>query len=375
MACCLVVTACPPVLADPGPSAGEVAKAREAVRDRSKELGAATARLAEAQSQLDDLDAKAERMIEAYNGERVRLAHAKAAYEEAKARVTAATARVAIARQDVATIAAESYGSMSFARPVIGMINEQANPDGFLHRASVLEQLGGERGLVLERMRDTQEVSAVLREQAQTAYDEQQAASERAEKAKIAAEKAVAEQARETKVILAAKKELQQKVDSARSDAERLAREREAAQASARERDASARMQAPRWRALASGSQMGDVAANWALSQLGKPYVWAADGPSSYDCSGLTMRAWEKVGVRIDHWTGTQWTSGPHVPLNQLRRGDLLFFGYVSSDPGTIHHVGMYIGRGLMVHAPQTGDVVRIASMWRRDLVGATRPR
>ena len=90
---------------------------------------------------------------------------------------------------------------------------------------------------------------------------------------------------------------------------------------------------------------MGDVAANWALTQLGKPYVWAADGPDSFDCSGLTMRAWEQAGVGIDHWTGTQWTSGPHVPLDQLRRGDLLFFGYVTDDPGTIHHVGMYVGR------------------------------
>jgi cell wall-associated NlpC family hydrolase len=87
------------------------------------------------------------------------------------------------------------------------------------------------------------------------------------------------------------------------------------------------------------------------------------------------MRAWERVGVRLDHWTGTQWSSGPHVPLDQLRRGDLLFFGRISSDPGTIHHVGIYVGRGQMVHAPQTGDVVRVASIWRGDLVGATRPR
>ncbi|MCK2213978.1 NlpC/P60 family protein [Actinomadura sp. ATCC 31491] len=86
------------------------------------------------------------------------------------------------------------------------------------------------------------------------------------------------------------------------------------------------------------------------------------------------MRAWERAGVRLDHWTGTQWTAGPHVPLDQLRRGDLLFFARDTSNPATIHHVGIYVGRGQMVHAPQTGDVVRVAPIGRGDLVGATRP-
>lgn len=365
---CLIATACPPAYAEPGPSAREVAKAREAVRDRSKELGATTARLAAAQARLDTLAATAERLVEAYNGELVRLARAEKTHEEAQARVVTAEAQVEQARANVAVIAAESYGSMTFSTPVVGMINDRQGPDGFLHRASVLEQLGGERSSMLDRMRDTEEVSRILRAQAESAFAEQQTASERAKKAKAAAEQAVSVQTSQTGAIEAEKKDLQSQVDDARSNADRLARERMAAQESAR-------LNAPHWLPLGSGSSMGDAAANWALTQLGKPYIWAADGPSSYDCSGLTMRAWERAGVGIDHWTGTQWTSGPHVPLNQLRRGDLLFFGYVSSDPGTIHHVGMYIGRGLMVHAPQTGDVVRIASMWRRDLVGATRPR
>ena len=103
--------------------------------------------------------------------------------------------------------------------------------------------------------------------------------------------------------------------------------------------------------------------------------MWAAAGPSGFDCSGLTMRAWQRAGVSLDHWTGTQWTSGRHVPLKDLQTGDLIFFGRLSRNPGTIHHVGMYLGRGMMVHAPRTGDVVRISPIWRHDLVGATRPR
>ncbi|WP_327088784.1 NlpC/P60 family protein [Nonomuraea sp. NBC_01738] len=365
VACCLIAVTVAPAHADPGPSSGDVSKAREAVRDKSKELGAASARLAEAQTRLDDLSAAAEQRVETYNGELVRLAQAKAAAELAKTRLVAAEARVGEARAAVAAIAAESYGGLDLSRPIVTMI-AGGNYDGdFLQRASVLEQLGGERTLVLDRMRAAEEAAEVLREQSAEAYVEQQAAMERAAEAKTEAERAVAEQNRETKRLLAVKKNLQQEVDAARSEADRLARQR----AAALERAQFAGV------ALASGSGMGDLAANWALTQLGKPYVWAAAGPSSYDCSGLTMRAWERAGVGIDHWTGTQWTSGPHVPLPELRRGDLLFFGRISADPGTIHHVGMYIGRGLMVHAPQTGDVVRIASMWRRDLVGATRPR
>ena len=114
--------------------------------------------------------------------------------------------------------------------------------------------------------------------------------------------------------------------------------------------------------------------ANWALRQLGKPYVWAAAGPYSFDCSGLTMRAWQHAGIRLDHWTGTQWTSGPHVPLSRLRPGDLVFFASNTSDPSTIHHVGIYIGRGMMVDAPYTGADVRIDSILEPGLIGATRP-
>ncbi|MFI6298386.1 NlpC/P60 family protein [Nonomuraea sp. NPDC050790] len=363
---CLIATLCRPAHAEPHPSADDVAEARDAVRDKNKALGAAVAKLAAAQGRLDELDAAAERLVEAYNGEVVKLTAAKAAVAATRTRLLDAEKMAEAARADVAAIAAQAYGGFDLGRPMLTMIADSG--DGFLHRASVLEQMGGERTLVLDRLRAAESVAEILREQADDAHTEQQDAMERAAEAKVAAQEALAEQTRETKTLLATKKKLQDQVDAARSLADRLARER----AAAYERTSFSAGAIP---VSGPGSTNGDIAANWALTQLGKPYVWAADGPGSYDCSGLTMRAWERAGVRIDHWTGTQWTSGPHIPLRQLRRGDLLFFGRITSDPGDIHHVGMYIGRGLMVHAPQTGDVVRIASMWRRDLVGATRPR
>ncbi|TDD19527.1 C40 family peptidase [Nonomuraea diastatica] len=361
LAGCLLVGMCPPVMAEPVPSSRDVKKVRQTVRERSKRLGETSAKLATAQSRLGRLAAEVERLVEAYNGELVQLRRAEQTNEQAKARLAAADAEVELARRDVALLAAETYGGAAMTEPFLGILIDQGETDGMLHRASVLEHMSSERAAILARMRDAQEVATILRIQAANAYAAHRAATERARLAKTAAKEAVARQRRDTKALRAREEHLQRKVDAARTRAQLLARRKAAAASLAG--------------LVSRGSALGDVAANWALTQLGKPYVWAADGPDTYDCSGLTMRAWEKVGVRLDHWTGTQWTSGPHVPLDQLRRGDLVFFGRVTDDPGTIHHVGIYVGRGQMVHAPQTGDVVRVASIYRGDLVGATRPR
>jgi cell wall-associated NlpC family hydrolase len=110
------------------------------------------------------------------------------------------------------------------------------------------------------------------------------------------------------------------------------------------------------------------AAVDAALSQLGKPYVWAAEGPDSYDCSGLTLWAWARAGVSLPHNSGMQYAATPRVDRSDWQPGDLLFFG------SPIHHVGMYIGNDQMVEAPYTGSQVRINSAIRPDYVGAGRP-
>ena len=97
-----------------------------------------------------------------------------------------------------------------------------------------------------------------------------------------------------------------------------------------------------------------EVALDAALRQMGVPYVYAAAGPNSFDCSGLTMWAWSKAGVDLYHFTGTQRHQGVRVLRNQLLPGDLVLFG------ADVHHVGMYIGAGYMINAPYTGAYVRI---------------
>jgi peptidoglycan DL-endopeptidase CwlO len=96
------------------------------------------------------------------------------------------------------------------------------------------------------------------------------------------------------------------------------------------------------------------VAAKTACAQIGKPYVWAADGPGSFDCSGLTMYAWNAAGVTLRHYTRWQYQDTRRVSRAELRAGDLVFY---YSD---LHHMAMYVGGGWVVHAPHPGDVVRM---------------
>ncbi|WP_406829469.1 NlpC/P60 family protein [Pedococcus sp. KACC 23699] len=104
----------------------------------------------------------------------------------------------------------------------------------------------------------------------------------------------------------------------------------------------------------------------YAQAQLGKPYQWGAEGPSSFDCSGLTLRAWQQAGVFLPHYTGAQYAQTQRVAISDLQPGDLVFYG---SSGETSHHVGLYVGGGQMIEAPHAGAVVRYASIYRSDLL------
>jgi hypothetical protein len=98
-------------------------------------------------------------------------------------------------------------------------------------------------------------------------------------------------------------------------------------------------------------------AAAFACRQAGKPYVWAADGPGSYDCSGLTLAAWRSAGVYLPHQSRSQRASIPYVKRANLRLGDIVFYY------SPIHHVAIYVGNNKVMHAPAAGDNVRMADM------------
>ena len=122
----------------------------------------------------------------------------------------------------------------------------------------------------------------------------------------------------------------------------------------------------------------------FAESQIGVWYRWAGAGEvgptvtstgvqnvPAYDCSGLTMRAYQAVGISLAHYTGAQWDDGLHVSQAQLQPGDLVFFATNTNDPSTIHHVGIYIGNGQMIDAPATGEQIGIHNAFRPDYIGA----
>jgi hypothetical protein len=130
----------------------------------------------------------------------------------------------------------------------------------------------------------------------------------------------------------------------------------------------------PKPAAQPTGGSIGARAVTIAKRYLGVKYVWGGASPSGFDCSGLTMYVYGQLGIRLPHYTGDQWNFGPRIARDQLRPGDLVFFDG-KSEP---QHEGMYVGNGKFIHAPHTGDVVKISSLidgnYKKNYVGAVRP-
>jgi cell wall-associated NlpC family hydrolase len=107
----------------------------------------------------------------------------------------------------------------------------------------------------------------------------------------------------------------------------------------------------------------------YAYAQLGKPYQWGGSGPKAFDCSGLTMMSWAAAGVSFPHLAQAQYNMTERIPLSDALPGDLIFYG----TPSNVYHVGIYIGGGEMIAAPETGQVVSISSIYWTGLLGAGR--
>jgi cell wall-associated NlpC family hydrolase len=256
-------------------------------------------------------------------------------------------------------------------------------------------------------------VATSLNEQAKQALTRQQAAARKLQQARLVAEQraqaarsALAQQTaqrRKLLVELAAARKTTVAVERAReaglrraAELRRAAAQRAAARAAARAAQRAAAEEAARNarrsgggsgnsggagdRSAGSGysepapsgsssgsSSAGESAIAWAKQRLGMPYQWGGAGPDSYDCSGLVMRAWEQAGVFLPHSSRLQYEQTEKVSLSQLRPGDLVFFATDTSNPGTIHHVAMYIGGGQMIEAPYTGANVRISPLRQVD--------
>lgn len=182
-----------------------------------------------------------------------------------------------------------------------------------------------------------------------------------------AAKKAVDQMAAKKKSIekqLASRKSMLHGLESevAALEAEAEARARASAAASvSRSKSGGKKFPPPR---RAARSEVVSIAKQY----LGAPYRWGAAGPNAFDCSGFTMFVYRQVGVSLPHSSRAQINAGERVSKSDLQPGDLVFFG------SPIHHVGIYVGGGMYIHAPRTGDVVKISSLSRGDFSGACRP-
>jgi cell wall-associated NlpC family hydrolase len=364
---------------NPAPSASQVHAARSQVSQRAAALGREKEKLAAASARLTSLETQAEVLTEQYDKTAVQEQQAAATYRSALARLAAARHAEQASRRQVASLAASEYETNGGFGTMAAMLGDANGPQAYLNQVSLGKLFAEQRTGILARNQADRVIATVFRDQARSSLAARQAAVRRAARLKVAVQAAVARQLAAVKQTRALTARLASALASARTHARSLAAERQAAlaaEAAAQARSAGAgpsSSQAPP--APVPGGTAGDIAANWALSQLGKPYQWGGAGPDTYDCSGLTMDAWAHAGVRLLHYTGYQWQEGQHVPLDQLQRGDLLFYATNNSDPATIHHVGIYIGNGEMVDAPYTGADVRIDSIYQPGYpIGAVRP-
>ncbi len=365
------------------PSQAQISAAENQVRQRQAALGTEQGKLSAASAELTKLQTQAEVLIERYDQAQVNEQRAASAYKVTEARLRQAERQQAASRLRVARLAAQQFESGGGFSPVTAMLGNADGPQAYLRQVGMGQALAQSGTEILAGNQADDAVATVFRTQAHKLLVAKQAGLQAANDLKVAVQAAVSRQQMFVKLTRGKRNKLAGELAAAQSKESSLRAARQAALAAAAAERAAAAAGGPSgssqvpawaWGSGASASQ-GDIAANWALTQLGKPYQWGGAGPSTWDCSGLTMVAWAHAGVQLLHYTGYQWQEGPHVPLNQLQRGDLLFFATNTADPSTIHHVGIYIGNGMMVDAPFTGAFVRIDSMYQPGgLIGAVRP-
>ena len=378
----------------------------------AEDLGEVTERIAETRRRLDELDRELAVATEEFNAERIRLAEAERAAQAAADRLRAADAAVEKAAEQRRNLATSVYRSHSLEQLSVLLTGDPAT---VLDRAGAVNALARRQRAAETQLRVARGEQAEAKRVADAASAERQRMVAQLEERKQAIEQTVAEHRRLLDELIARQAEL-----------ERQAREREAAALRARQEaeaqaaaEAARQAELERVRLTQEAQRVDEASAAFAATpvtaaptpaptpapapapapaaapasepasgpaqstggsggaaravaeahaQLGKPYLWGGAGPDSFDCSGLTQWVWGKAGVALSHYTGDQWNEGKRVSREELIPGDLVFFG------DDLYHVGIYIGSGKMIHAPRTGEVVRIEDVWWSSFQGGVRP-
>ena len=356
-------------------------------------IGALQVRLVESRMKVNDLYARSAAAAERLNGATYQLAQVEADLKRQRAAVKQAEAKLAVQRDAVATLTVEQLQSGSGTSRLTTLF-ESDGPQQLLERASAYASTNE----AMNARVDTLTARQVVRDAAVRRADAAQDARRAAVKARVAAAKAIDRSIAEAEAS----------VSSTKSERDALLKQLAAAQGvtvkSATKKQAeidqridqggpstpvggpatdpttdpkpvpsdpkpstpkpSTPKPTPKPPAAdpppASGSKVEQAIA-FAQAQLGEKYKWGGAGPSSWDCSGLVMKAWGAAGVSLPHYAGAQYTQTKRVSVGSIQRGDLVFWSNGSAK--SIYHVAMYLGGGKMIHAPRPGRNVEIVSL------------
>ncbi|MFC8854208.1 NlpC/P60 family protein [Streptomyces sp. NPDC057144] len=327
-----IVLAPVPAAAEPAPAATE---------DRT---------VASLLTDLQRLYREAERATETYNGTEERLRKQRAEVRRLDKELARARTSLHDSRGAAGRLARQQYQNRSDLSPYLRLLLAR-DPQHAIDQGHVIGRLARERVETVGRLAGDEKKAEELARRSREALARQASLAERQEKERDG----VRERLRAVEELLAS------------LTPEQLAALAELEQSGIAEQQE---------RFLASGalgddakpSAEGDRAVRFAVEQLGKPYEWGAEGPASYDCSGLTSVAWERAGTPIPRTSQEQWARLEHVPLDRLRPGDLVVYFPEAT------HVAMYLGDGMVVQAPRPGADVKVSPIAANPVLGAVRP-
>jgi peptidoglycan DL-endopeptidase CwlO len=308
--------------------------------------GSASGSGSSAGARVDRLYAQAESATEKYNGAAERAGELRRQVEYAQQRAARGQAKVNRLRSALASFAGAQYRSGGLDPSVALMLSE--DPDGYLDKSATLDRIGSRQEDKLGQLMSAQRELKQQRSEAGVKLSELE--RQRAE-------------------LKRQKKAVEKRLAAARRLLGSLSPE-EKAERAARERASRAEGSGGRFGAGQGGSSSARAAAAVAAarSAIGRPYVWGAAGPGSFDCSGLTQWAYGRAGTAIPRTSQGQRSAGRQVPLSQAQPGDLVVYRDDAS------HVAMYVGDGKVVHAAHPGEPVRYDPGGMMPLSAVTRP-
>lgn len=307
--------------------------------------------VAELLTDLQRLYRETEQATETYNATEEKLRKQRAVVTRLDAALSRARLSLHDSRGAAGRLARQQYQNTSDLSPYLRLLLAR-DPQHALDQGHVIGRLARERAATVGRLTGTERKADELARKARKALDEQLALAQRQKKDKEAVHKRL----RKVEELLASLTP-DQLTAVAALERQDIATAQRAFMASG---------------ALAAAddkpSRKAHRAIRYARKQLGKPYKWGAEGPKSYDCSGLTSQAWAHAGTPIPRTSQEQWAQLERVPLTELRPGDLVIYFPDAT------HVALYLGKGKVVQAPRPGEKIRISPIASNPVLGAVRP-